>query len=188
MAEVKATLAPTGGLVVVSVEGKERDAPGDDWKGAYDYAALARAADYVQVMAYQEHGPATGPGPIASLDWVERAARYAVSAIPPARILWGIPAYGFDWNLATGETRYLDHAGALELAAAHGVQPERDPASQAPFFSYRDRNGDPHEVWYEDAVSATAKLEVATRLGVGGIAIWRLGMEDPALWDLIQNF
>lgn len=187
VAEVKDALAPAGGLVVVSVEGKEWDAPWDEWKGAYDYPALAEAADYIQVMAYQEHGPATGPGPIASLDWAERVARYAAAVVPPAKILWGIPAYGFDWNLATGEARYLDHAGALRLAGAFGATPSRDPASQAPTFTYYDEGGAPHEVWYEDAVSAGAKAALAARFGMGGIALWRLGMEDPAFWDRIQN-
>ena len=42
-----------------------------------------------------------------------------------------------------------------------------------------------HEVWVEDTQSAAARLGLAARYGAGGIATWRLGLEDPRVWDAV---
>jgi spore germination protein len=44
-----------------------------------------------------------------------------------------------------------------------------------------------HEVWYEDAESIAAKLELADSHGVGAVELWRLGSEDPRLWDSLPG-
>ncbi len=43
-----------------------------------------------------------------------------------------------------------------------------------------------HEVWVEDHQSAVARLGLAERYAAGGIATWRLGLEDPRIWEAIQ--
>jgi hypothetical protein len=45
-----------------------------------------------------------------------------------------------------------------------------------------------HEVWVEDARSVAARLDLAQRYGAGGIATWRLGQEDPRVWEAIQSW
>ncbi|HBY99635.1 MAG TPA: hypothetical protein DEP84_37810 [Chloroflexi bacterium] len=43
-----------------------------------------------------------------------------------------------------------------------------------------------HVVWIEDATSAAARLELAARYQTRGIATWRLGQEDPRVWEVFQ--
>ena len=45
-----------------------------------------------------------------------------------------------------------------------------------------------HEVWLEDAASAEARLAIAARYAVGGVATWRLGLEEPRVWDLFAEW
>jgi spore germination protein YaaH len=45
-----------------------------------------------------------------------------------------------------------------------------------------------HEVWLEDASSAEARLAVAEHYAAGGIATWRLGLEEPRVWDLFADW
>jgi spore germination protein len=49
--------------------------------------------------------------------------------------------------------------------------------------------GGPHEhrVWIEDARSNAARLEIADRYGTG-VAAWRLGLEDPAVWPVLRQW
>ncbi len=54
-------------------------------------------------------------------------------------------------------------------------------------FAYTDESGNEHEVWFENAASIRAKLLAAQRLGIRGIALWRLGMEDPDIWRMIAD-
>ncbi len=46
-------------------------------------------------------------------------------------------------------------------------------------------DGVQHEVWYADATSVASRLPLVERYSLGGIAIWRLGGEDPANWNSI---
>jgi spore germination protein YaaH len=45
-----------------------------------------------------------------------------------------------------------------------------------------------HEVWLEDAASVAQRLNLARDYGVGGVAAWRLGQEDPATWPKIVEY
>ena len=55
--------------------------------------------DVMQLMTYDENGSWGEPGPSAGLDWVEQSVKYAASMVAPAKISFGIPAYGYDWDL-----------------------------------------------------------------------------------------
>ncbi|MCL5263832.1 MAG: glycosyl hydrolase family 18 protein [Chloroflexi bacterium] len=45
-----------------------------------------------------------------------------------------------------------------------------------------------HVVWLEDARSVAARIEIASRYGVKGIGTWRLGQEDPAVWQRVAEW
>ena len=45
-----------------------------------------------------------------------------------------------------------------------------------------------HQVWVEDAGSAAARLDLARAYGAGGVATWRLGLEDPGVWPLFETW
>ncbi len=54
-------------------------------------------------------------------------------------------------------------------------------------FSYTDEQGNPHEVWFENSESVIAKMRLAWQQGISGVALWRLGMEDPAMWSRVGS-
>ena len=45
-----------------------------------------------------------------------------------------------------------------------------------------------HEVWLEDSTSAAARLGLADAFHIHGVATWRLGLEDPAVWPLFDQW
>lgn len=45
-----------------------------------------------------------------------------------------------------------------------------------------------HVVWLENGASVGARLDIARKYGIGGVAAWRLGQEDPAVWPLLSNY
>lgn len=45
-----------------------------------------------------------------------------------------------------------------------------------------------HEVWLEESAGAGLRMELGARYGVGGVATWRLGEEDPAVWPLLREW
>jgi spore germination protein len=167
-----------GYYVTLSVPAETADAPEDSWTGAYDYRALGRVADLLMIMAYDEHTPSGPPGPVAAAAWVKKVLAYAVRVVPPAKIVLGVPGYGYDWSAAGNQA--LTYAQAKQLAAEHGVS-----AAAGGHFVYW-AGGALHTVWFEDASTFLNKLKLAVGYELRGIALWRLGIEDPRIWQLLR--
>jgi spore germination protein len=180
-----AALHARGKVLSVAVFAKTTDAGTAPFNVAQDYAALGRAADQVRLMAYDYHWPASPPGPVAPVGWVRRVLRYARTQIPAARIVLGIPLYGYDWagDHGTG----VSWRQAVQLARRHRVTPRYDPASQAPWFRYTDAAGRPRTVWFENAASSRAKFQAARQAGVAGVYLWMYGYEDSATWSAVRQ-
>ncbi|MDQ7792790.1 MAG: glycosyl hydrolase family 18 protein [bacterium] len=156
---------------------------------AYDYRELARQADFLLLMAVDNHWPGTPPGPIAPLLWVRQTAEtLARAGVPRDRILLVVGAYGYDWPLENGEAR-VDFLPARELRAiarAHRVPVRWDEASQQPYFRYTNE-GTEHEVWYQNAHSIRQRAALARELRLGGVVLWRLGFEEPETWPFLSE-
>ncbi|REG04743.1 spore germination protein YaaH [Pelolinea submarina] len=186
--ELAARLRAMGKQLIISVPAKSAESPDDDWAYPYDLAALGQAADYLQLMTYDQHGPWSEPGPVASLDWVEAGTAYVAELVDPAKLLLGLPAYAYDWDLGAYEAGEEDAVADLywtdipKLLALPGAQVGRDTAADSPFLRY-SLEGDEHIVWYEDTASIRAKASLVGRYNLGGIAVWALGQEDAGFWQ-----
>lgn len=179
--ELSSVLRPKGLLVTASLPAKTRDDPRSSWSGAYDYAAIAPYLDQVMIMTYDQHYRNGPPGPVASQNWVEQVISYTVKNFPANRVLMGIAAYGYDWTSKSG--RALNFNAIDQLIKKHKIVPKWHSTHQVPHFTYY-ASGVRHEVWYENQHSTAAKLRIAEKYKIGGVAIWRLGYEDPGIWRL----
>jgi spore germination protein YaaH len=180
--DLGAALRTAGKIYAIALPAKTQDAR-TGWSGAYDYRAIANAADLYLVMAYGYAVASSPPGSTAPMRWVAAAMNYAVSEIPRERLILGLPFYGYDWNLTQGPpARALRHDQVKDLIEATGATPALD-GSGSRSFRY-ESNGDSHEVWYEDAESLALKLNLVNRLRLGGAGVWRLGQEDPGFWSV----
>ncbi|NMA54889.1 MAG: LysM peptidoglycan-binding domain-containing protein [Firmicutes bacterium] len=184
--ELAAELQPGGYQVTLSVPAKTWDDPQNAWSGAFDYRALGEIADAIMIMTYDEHWSGGSAGPVASLGWVKQVVDYAASVIPPEKIRLGIAAYGYDWPLGGYGGRAVTATEAVALAQRYGATIEWDHASQCPYFTYWPGNY-ARRVWFENAASTAAKLDLCRQYNLGGVAIWRLGFEDPGLWKVIKD-
>ena len=45
-----------------------------------------------------------------------------------------------------------------------------------------------YEMWIEDYASIENKLIAVTERNLAGVAAWRLGYENPEIWDLIGSY
>ena len=155
----------------------------EDVSGAYNYPELAKNADFLQIMTYDYHwSTSPKPGPIAPIDWYEKNIKYAIeNSGGPHKVLIGIGFYGYDWVPGKdGET--LTYVDAITRAEKNDVKIMYDEATQSPHFKYKD-----HEVWFENDKSITAKLDIIAKYNPAGIALWRLGQEQPEIWPLIDS-
>jgi spore germination protein len=176
-----------GYLTMVSVPAKQVDDPSNSWDGAFDYKALGAAADVLQVMTYDENGPWGKPGPVAGLDWVELCIKFAVSKVEPAKINMGIPAFGYDWDLADKtKSKQITWADFSAKLVAIKAGPEWDDATSSAHFSYTE-NGHEHVIWGENTRSLRLKAQLAVKYHLAGVSIYALGMEDSTFWWALRS-
>jgi cellulose synthase/poly-beta-1,6-N-acetylglucosamine synthase-like glycosyltransferase/spore germination protein YaaH/peptidoglycan/xylan/chitin deacetylase (PgdA/CDA1 family) len=154
--------------------------------GAYDLAALSRTCDFIVAMAYDEHGATSRPGPVASRRWALRELAIVRRSVPAAKLVAGLGAYGYDWG-PSGRAQVTGFSRALTTARSTGATVRWDPEARAATFEYRV-NGGRHQVWFEDAASASSRIASARQGRFAGVSIWRLGAEDPALWTEVQAY
>ena len=174
-----------GKTLSVTLFAKATDAGYDQRNVAQDYAAIGKVADEVRLMGYDYHWATSVPGPIAPVNWIQDVLRYAVGVIPPSKIILGVPMYGYDW--VNGKGTPVAWLQAFRLATQYHAQIGFDSASQSPYFTYTDAQGRYHQVWFENAASVTAKLDVARNSVIGGVYLWLYGYEDTNVWSALHE-
>ncbi len=166
----------------------------DDQKGqlyeGHDYAKLGKAANAVLCMTYEwgyTYGP---PYPVSPVPSVRRVLDYAVSRIEPSKIFEGLSNYGYDFTLPykAGESKAqsLSIKYAFSLAYETNSEIMYDETYLAPFFRYK-RDGKEHIVWFEDARSIKARLELIKEYGLKGGLYWNLNRENNQNLSLLNS-
>lgn len=162
-----------------------------EWYEAHDYRAHGEILDFSVLMTYEWGWSGGPPMAVAPVDQVERVIQYAVSEMPPEKIMMGIPLYGYDWTLPYVPggpfARVVSPQQAIELAARYGAPIRFDETAQAPWFRYRDEQGRDHEVWFEDARSIRAKFDLVKKYGLRGVSYWRLPVAFPQNWLMLED-
>ena len=128
---------------------------------------------------------------VSPLPNVRQVLDYAVTQIPPAKILLGISNYGYDWPLpfvqGTTKAQSISNQRAIELAVQYGTVIQYDEEAQSPHFQYTDNSGLAHQVWFEDARSLSAKLRLIAEYGFMGAGIWNIMRPFSQLYLLLTS-
>lgn len=155
-----------------------------------DYRGLGEAADEVLLMAYEwgfTYGPAMA---VAPLNKVRQVVEYALTEIVPEKINLGIPNYGYDWinPFVRGESKAvtIGNVEAVQIAIENDAAIQWDEVAQSPYFLYT-RDGQEHEVWFEDARSMRAKFGLVEEYGLKGIGVWQIMRLFRAMWVEFEN-
>lgn len=170
------TALPVGAKIAVTAPAEDEDWP---------VAAIARAADKLIFMAYDQHWEGAEAGPIAAQDWFVRQVEDARRVVAPDKLVVALGSYAYDWHGDDTDALSIEDAW---LAAHDSAAPVTfDPASGNAGFAY-DEDGQRHTVWMVDAAASWNQLAALKRLGIGDVALWRLGSEDPGFWSDLHAF
>ncbi len=179
-----AKLHKQGKLLSIAVLAKTSE-PGD-WFGAKaeDYAKLGAVVDEFKIMTYDYSGSWSDPGPIAPPSWADAVLTFAESVVPSAKIMMGIPFYGYDWHGQSADSLLWTDVQALISTYSPAIV--RDASGEAT-FQYTDESGSPHTVFFQDRQAIQTKLDMLRTLhpNIRGIAIWCMGGESDGFWDEI---
>lgn len=179
--------------LIISVPGKTLDDKQNDWSYPFDLATLGEDADYLQVMTYDQHGSWGEPGSVSGADWLQEVITYTTSIVEPSKLLIGLPAYGYDWDLSeydmekwTYTTTSFQWKEVPSLLVKPGAKTFWDGASQSPSVTYEE-NGHHHVAWFENTNSIQAKIKMVSENNLGGFSVWALGMETLDFWQATEN-
>lgn len=175
-----------------------------DYTKFYNRAEQALFADYVIVMAYDEHyAGSEEAGSVASIGYVTSGVENTLKDVPANQLILGMPFYTRVWSetpvgtAAEGESDSTpdydlsSYAASMsevqKLLKANGVEPVWLEDVGQNYAEYQN-NGVYYKIWIEDASSLEKKLSVMDSYGLAGGAFWKLGMEDSSIWDTIIKY
>lgn len=156
---------------------------------AHDYAAQGQFADYVIVMTYEWGYTYSPPMSVQPIEEVRKVLDYAITEIPSEKILLGMPNYGYDWTLPYTRGTAASGIGltaAADLAIKNNSEILFDESTQTPYFYYTD-NGIRHVVWFDDAQSISAKLELINEYNLAGASWWTINRCFLPNWLIVEN-
>ncbi|KEY64330.1 hypothetical protein S7711_09875 [Stachybotrys chartarum IBT 7711] len=171
----------------------------------FDITASAEAVDYVNVMSYDLHGIWDANNPIGSqvlahsnLTEIDLALDlFWRNNVDPAKINLGIGFYGRSFQLAdpachtpgclflggadpgpcTANSGTLSYREIMDIIDRHELSPYWDEVNAAKYITW---NAD-QWVSYDDEDTIAQKIEFANNLGLGGLLIWAIDLDNDKL-------
>lgn len=182
--ELAAALHAIDKQLSIAVHAKTDDAGSWGGPAAQDWARLGAVVDYFKIMTYDYHHGASAAGPIAPVTWINDVLSYAATVAPPAKTYAGIHFYGYEWVGQSG--RGIEWQQAMKTAQLRNAAIQRDESGEA-WFTFDDGR---FTIYFADAENLRVKLAAisAAHPDIAGIAIWRLGGEDPENWQAIREW
>src|SRR6476660_1273084 len=148
--------------------------------------ALSENVDRFVAMLFDETSDSDPPGPLASRSWFEGWIRVLLQDSETKQWIIAIGSYGYDWTIGGKKAELISFSEAMSRAndAEIGSAEVQGP-SYSPYFYFQDEDKE-HAVWFLDTVTFLNQLREVRDQKAGGFALYRLGSEDPAIWDALS--
>ena len=179
-----------------------------DYTKFYDREEQAVFADYLIVMAYDEHyAGSKESGSVASLGFVTKGADDILDeGVPAEQVVLGMPFFTRVWaekpkdsdgdDAESASENYIPYElsseavgmlSAQRLMEVNGAEKTwLDDMGQ--FYTEYVNNNITYKIWFEDVRSIEEKLKVMDSHKFAGAAFWKLGLEDTTVWDTIIKY
>ena len=172
-----------------------------DYTAFYNRSEQAAFADYIILMAYDEHySGSEEAGSVASIGFVSEGVTNTLREVPAGQLILGMPFYTRVWSeTPSTESENADtityelgcySAGMKEvqnLISVNGAVPVWNEETGQYYVEYVN-DGATYRIWIEDSTSLEEKLKVLQSSQLAGGAFWKLGLEDSSVWDTIIKY
>lgn len=170
-----------------------------DYTSFYGRREQARYADYIIVMAYDEHYAGSSEGSVASIGYVEAGTKDTLEEVSPKQVIIALPFYTRLWELTPVTTdegdiiSYDVKSSALGMLSAerkvsdNNAKVTYDQTTGQNYAEY-EKNGKTYMIWLEDEDSISLKLETVMKYEVKGVSFWKLGFEKSTTFNMINRY
>ncbi len=159
-----------------------------------DYSFISYLSNNIIFMNYDWATNINPPSPILSIQNIKKFLEYSLDIIPKEKVIIGLSTIGYDWQLpfvaGISNVNSLSISNCINLANDFNAIIEFDPLSQTPFFHYYITEFGKqiqHIVWFIDARSINALLDLTIDYQIQGIGIWNITIYNPQLWLIINS-
>lgn len=161
----------------VSVDVSAATSLADYAANGYDLARLGAVVDRVVLMAYDQHGPWSQPGPIGALDWQRQSLEVLLSRVSAAKVDLGVAGYGYTWpkGVRLHQGTSVSDALARRLVRIGNVRARWDARSG----EWTARLSNDTQLWWSDGRSYALRVALAASMHLHGLALWQLASADP---------
>src|SRR5437667_1896060 len=150
-----------------------------------DFDELSDNVDRFVASLFDETSDIDPPGPLGSRSWFEGWLRVLLEETDTKQWIITLGSYGYDWTVGGKKAELISFAEAMSRANNAEIQgAEVSGPSYNPYFYFEDGDKE-HAVWFLDVVTLLNELREVRGQKAGGFALYRLGTEDPAIWDAL---
>lgn len=161
----------------------------------YNRRELGTICDYVIIMGYDEHYDGSEVGSVASLGFENQGILDTREVVPEEKIISGIPFYTRLWNTATNAdgtanvtSEAMGMSEAQQILENNGVEASWNDETKQNYAEFEGDDGSWYQIWLEDDESIEEKMMLVKDYELGGVAAWRLGLEQESVWDVILKY
>jgi cellulose synthase/poly-beta-1,6-N-acetylglucosamine synthase-like glycosyltransferase/peptidoglycan/xylan/chitin deacetylase (PgdA/CDA1 family)/spore germination protein YaaH len=152
----------------------------------YNISRLQHVNDFLFIMAIDEHNEASNAGDLSNQHWVEQILDDVCSKVPSEKIILTFAGGAYDWpEGSVGKS--IGYQQAVSTADENKSKITFDPVSANSHFKYMDKDSLEHTIYFTDAATNFNVIRMADDWATGGVALWRMGTEDPRLWSYFQK-
>jgi spore germination protein len=163
--------------------------PDTAYQNSY-FSAIGQATNNIILMTYLWASAEIYEVNETTASYLRKYLDYVVTQIPPEKIFIGLTRIAYDWEVPyiPGESigSSLTNAGAINLANQLGNTIYFDETTQTPYYYYND-SGVEHYVWFKDARSIEAILNLINEYKLEGIAVWNIMYYYSQTWLSINS-
>ena len=160
------------------------EAPDGNTDNSY-YFQIGQVADLSILLSYSWASADINSYEQTMIPFLKGYIEYALTQIPPEKISLGYARIAYDWEIPYIENESpvtaLANYQALALANQIGIDLGFDAYHVTPYFRYYT-DGIEHFVWFKDARSLDAILNLIDEYNLSGISIWTTMDFTPQLW------
>jgi peptidoglycan-N-acetylglucosamine deacetylase len=151
-----------------------------------DFENLSDNVDRFVAMLFDETSDVDPPGPLGSRSWFEGWLHVLLEDSDTKQWIIALGSYGYDWTIGEKKAELITFPEAMTRANNAKVESaEIKTPSYNPYFYFEDGDKE-HAVWFLDVVTFLNELREVRDQKAGGFALYRLGSEDPAIWDALS--
>ena len=152
-----------------------------------DFDELSPYIDRFVAMLFDETSDVDAPGPLASRMWFEGWLHVLMEDSDPRQWIIALGSYGYDWVIGGRKAELISFPEAMSRASSAGIESAEVSAPGYNAYFYYEDNDVEHAVWFLDVVTFLNELREVRKQRAGGIALYRLGTEDSAIWDALST-